>query len=301
FTLVLMHFGTYLQDYFTRQELNRVLPVIYAGGRVGGIAGGRLLEDLSALLGPLDVVPVFVGLCLASMLVLVVISHGRPRVHAPEAAHGDPGTDPVAGGPAAQQQACVSIGGFLHFAWASPLLFWTTVCSLLYMVVRWFLNYEYNRFFETYFADSTALAEFLGRYTQVALLVSLAVQLLVVNRLVAWLGVRGAYLAYGVLLCTGTLASIPPMTLAVAMLCRLIETELRFGLRNPLMQLLSNHSSKPLRLRVRAWTIGVLTPVGTLTASLLLGGFARYGIGDWITWLGGTLGLAHLAAAVGLY
>src|SRR5262245_28645225 len=39
FTLILMHFGTVLQDFFTREELNRVLTVIYAGGRLGGIAG----------------------------------------------------------------------------------------------------------------------------------------------------------------------------------------------------------------------------------------------------------------------
>jgi hypothetical protein len=51
FTLVLMHFGTYLQDYFSRDELARVLPVIYGGGRVGGIFGGWLLEWLSAPLG----------------------------------------------------------------------------------------------------------------------------------------------------------------------------------------------------------------------------------------------------------
>src|SRR2546421_237459 len=72
FTLVLMHFGTYLQDYFTRSELNRVLPVIYGGGRVGGIAGGWLLEHLSGTLGPLNVVPVFLGLCLACMAFLFV-------------------------------------------------------------------------------------------------------------------------------------------------------------------------------------------------------------------------------------
>src|SRR5207247_10060363 len=46
YTLVLMHFGTYLQDYFSRDELNRVLPVVYAGGRVGGIAGGAALQWL---------------------------------------------------------------------------------------------------------------------------------------------------------------------------------------------------------------------------------------------------------------
>src|SRR5262249_38226742 len=105
------------------------------------------------------------------------------------------------------------------------------------MVVRWFLNYENNRFFEGHFAHSAAVAEFLGRYTQVALLVSLGVQLLLVNRLVAWVGIRGAYLGYGTLVCAAALLALRPMTLATAVFARLLETELRFGLRNPLMQL----------------------------------------------------------------
>src|SRR5690606_2043453 len=46
FALVLLHFGTYLQDFFAREELNRVMPIVYAGGRLGGIGGGMLLEHL---------------------------------------------------------------------------------------------------------------------------------------------------------------------------------------------------------------------------------------------------------------
>src|SRR5436309_3238629 len=63
FVLMLMHFGTFLQDYFTREELNRVLPLIYSGGRLGGVAGGFLLERLAEPLGLLHLVGVFVAMC----------------------------------------------------------------------------------------------------------------------------------------------------------------------------------------------------------------------------------------------
>src|SRR6266545_2900442 len=163
FTLVLMHFGTYLQDYFSREELNRVLPVVYAGGRVGGIAGGWLLEHLSGPLGPLNLVPVFLGLCLVCMGVLVVVSRRFRPLHAPEDEHGDPATFAPAEDRALERQARTSLGSFVRFVWASPLLFWMTVSAVLYMVVRWFLNYQYNAFFQIHFADSRELADFLGR------------------------------------------------------------------------------------------------------------------------------------------
>src|SRR5262249_26468309 len=142
FTLLLMHFGTYLQDYFTRDELNRVLPVVYAEGRVGGIAGGWLLERLSAPLRPLDVVPVFLGLCAAGLCVLTVLSRRIGPVRSPEDEHGDPGV--AAGEGELEGRARSSLAGFVAYVWASPLLFWITVSSLLFMVARWFLNYRYN-------------------------------------------------------------------------------------------------------------------------------------------------------------
>src|SRR5262249_51826397 len=89
--LVLMHFGTYLQDYFTRAELDWVLPVVYAGGRVGGIAGGWLLARFSPALGPLNLVPVFLGLYLVCLLLVTALSWRTRPVHAPEDERGDAG------------------------------------------------------------------------------------------------------------------------------------------------------------------------------------------------------------------
>ncbi len=68
-TMVLMHFGTFLQDYFLRSELNRLLPIIYAGGRVGGILGGGMLGWLAQRIGTVQLVPVVVLLLLAAWAV----------------------------------------------------------------------------------------------------------------------------------------------------------------------------------------------------------------------------------------
>ena len=67
------------------------------------------------------------------------------------------------------------------------------------------------------------------------------------------------------------------------------------------MQMITNMFSRPLRLRVRSWTMGLLTPAGTGLASGLLGLLALLGASAWAGWLGGVVGLLFLLSAVGLY
>ena len=293
YTLMLMHFGTFLQDHFTRDQLVRVLPMIYAGGRVGGIAGGAMLQHLSGPLGALDIIPIFLALCVTCLIVVAILSFWIPP-----ASNQSPGEAEVSEPEAA---ACASVGGFLDFVWQSPLLFWMTISSVLYMVIRWFLNYQYTRFFEGHFDTSSDLTEFLGRYTQWALLLSLVLQLLVVSRLVAWLGLGKTYLLFAAVVGLSALIGMTPMTLGLAMLYRFVETELRFGVRNPLMQLMSNQFAKPLRIRVRAWTMGFLTPIATMLSSMALGLLMMTGTSAWIAAIGGVVGLVHFFSAVKMH
>ena len=291
-TLVLMHFGTYLQGYFTRDELNRILPVAYAGGRIGGIAGGWLLARLSGPVGLVDLLPLIVGLCGIALAMVAVMSRRVMPV--------DDSAEGPSEAPEAERAACQSVGGFFRFARTSPVLFWATAGSFLFMVCRWFLNYQYSHFFADHFHDPAALAAFIGRYTQWALAGALVVQLFALNRVVAWVGVGGAYLGLAVLVGSAAVAAAVPMTLGLAVYCRLVETELRYGVRNPLMQLVTNTFSKPLRIRVRAWTMGVLTPAGTLTASAALWTLTRTGAAEWVGGVGLGVAIAHLLAAMGL-
>jgi hypothetical protein len=115
--------------------------------------------------------------------------------------------------------------------------------------------------------------------------------------MVSRIGVRGTHLAYSVLVVAALAVNFFPMTLALAVFCRLVETELRFSLRNPVMQLITNQFSKPLRVRVRAWTLGLLIPVSTLAASSLLGLLLRAGWVRWLPWVGAGVGVAYLLSS----
>ncbi|WP_169976925.1 hypothetical protein [Tautonia rosea] len=280
--LVLAHFGTFLQEYFTRVDLNRILPIVYAGGRFGGLAGGAMLEHLGPALGVLQLAPVISTLMLAGAFVVAILAKRLPP--APD----DPIT-PVS-------DSANASGGLAR----SPLFRCLVLSSGLFMIVRWFLNYEYNHFFEHHFSSEAELAAFLGWYTQWALLASFVVQLFVVNRLVRSAGLRGAVALTVVLLLIGMGRNLWELTLLAAVWSRLLETELRFGLRNPINQLVTNQFSRPDRLRVRAWTLGALNPVAALIGSIALGTLQLTGLSSWIPPFGFALALLHALASLAL-
>jgi ATP/ADP translocase len=321
-TMVLLHFGTFLQDYFTRAEMSRVLPAIYAGGRVGGILGASLLEYLSPVVGLVNLALVVAGMLLGGLFVLARIrrsqrlSGGSQIVNLSDHANCNPQSaisdsrspsrtvqrqnNVVASDPR-EAAACATVTGFFRYVLTSPLLFWLTVTSMLFMICRWLLNFEYSAFFGEYFGNHALdMACFLGRYTQLALIVSLVLQLFVVSRLIDRFGLRITHVAYSVLMAAALILNLLPMTLGLAVFARFVETELRFGLRNPIMQLITNHFSKALRTRVRSWTMGVLTPVSTLLAAALLGGLVDLQLIWLIPALGAVLALVYLVGSIRL-
>lgn len=296
YTLFLMHFGTYLQDYFTRAEMIRVMPLVYAGGRVGGILGGFLLSTFGGLVG----LESFLLVCAVGALVAVgwaaMLSRGFQPVRSSADEVPDVGVHPgkLRSLEELEAEARGSFGGFLRFVRDSPLMYWNTVTAVVYMVCRWILNFQYSTFFEGHFSSDVAMAEFLGLYTQAALVISLVFQLFVVNRLVLFVGLKGAQMTYAALLAAGLLFNSVGMTLGTAVFSRFVETELRFGLRNPLNQLIINKFSKGLRVRIRAFSIGLLIPVSTLLTSALLTGLVSFSLTPLIAGVGGIFGLGYL-------
>lgn len=314
-TMVLMHFGTFLQDYFLRSELNRILPIIYAGGRVGGIIGGGALGSLAQRFGTIQLVPGIVLLLLVAWAGILWIARVIPprdeeAAEAAALAGGasaagiatTPGTlaaDARAVGQPVDvsESSWDSVRRFLRTVIQCPLLGWLTATTLLFIGCRWFLAYQYTAHFEHHFADDVALAGFLGRYTQIALLISLVLQLFVVNRLVRWLGVSATHFLYSVLVMGGLLGNLFASGLAVAVASRFLESELRFGLRNPVNQMMVNRFPKRTRIVVRGWSLGWLIPVGTLIASGLIASLLAVAGPVAVAVVGVVLGVGFVVAA----
>ncbi len=292
-TMVLMHFGTFLQDYFERSELNRILPIIYAGGRVGGIIGGGALGWLSQQLGTVNLVPAIVVLLVAAWIGIWIVSRVAARpVDAEELVE-------AAGAPAAVPSASSSnaVLQFLGQVRSCPLLGWLTISTLLFISCRWFLAYQYTSTFESHFDSDVELAGFIGRYTQFALLISLVLQLFIVGRLVQWIGVSSTHLLYSLLVLGGLAGNAFVAGLPVAIVSRFLESELRFGLRNPVNQMMVNRFAKRTRIVVRGWSLGWLIPVGTLITSGVIAALSQFGGPAAIAIVGLPLGTAFVYAA----
>ena len=316
-TLVLMHFGTFLQDYFLRSELNRILPVIYAGGRVGGIAGGACITVLAERLGTANLILIAVGLVSLAWIGILLIrrlihqqdeleTENRIAANAVSSTEMANAANSADSADSARVAASTSAdtGTFtyrmIHFTQqviSIPLLKWLTVGTLCFVGCRWILAYQYTATFETEFADEAALARFLGFYTQIALAVSLLMQLLLVNRIVNWIGVANTHWVYSFIVLSGLAGNLLWIGLPIAVASRFIEAELRFGLRNPVNQMLINRFSKKMRIVVRGWSLGFLIPVGTLMVSGVIYWLLNWQ-GTWAVAVAGVLvGVAYLVSS----
>jgi len=297
-TMVLMHFGTYLQDYFFRRELNRVLPLIYAGGRVGGMVAGGAVSLLAQPLGTANLLPLAVTLAVLAWGAIRWIARHRPvcgqEPEDPEAVSFASSVPADSGEP---QAVTARVGGFLRHVVRQPLLRWMTVTTLCFVACRWWLVYQYTAAFETGFANEDALTQYLGWYTQVALGLSLILQLFVVVRLVMWQGVPRTHGLYSWLVWGGLIGNVLFTGVPMATLSRFVESELRFGLRNPVNQMLVNRFDKRTRIAVRGWSMGWLIPIGTLVVSLIISLLVGSGRSDWIPAGGVVVGLAYVLSA----
>lgn len=295
FCLVLLHFGAYLQQFFTRDELSSVMPVIYAGGRFGGIAGGVVLERWSAVIRPIDLLLVAVGALLLGIILVEVIR----RCVLPVAEAPSRRTNHLAVA-SDQSEATQSVAGFLRFVRCNPLMFWITLTTMSYFACRAFISYGYSSRFEVAFTSESEMAGFIGRYTTYALSASLLLQLFVVNRLIAWAGVRVAHMSYAILLASSAVLSGFELSLTTAVFARFVEGELRYALRNPTAQLIVIQFSRALRTRARAWSVGFLIPISTFAASSLLAAMLGGGLSHWIGSATVCLGLVYFGCALRL-
>jgi MFS family permease len=299
FTLVIMHFGTYLQDYFSRTDLNRLLPIIYSGGRLGGIVGGALLGGLVSVIGTTNMMWVFLITGLFATVILFQIPSAQTKTEEQIGLQDSENAADKTEIHLPDSQSHHS--SFQYFFKTNPLLFWMSLTTIQFILCRWILNFQYNQYFEHFFSSQEEMASFMGWYTAIALTGSLLIQLFVINRVIHWIGLKGAHFVFTLFLLLGMGLNLMPMGLELAIFSRLLETEFRVGFRNPVHILLTNQFPREHRTRARAWLMGMVMPLGTLLASLLLMWIIQEEWVQYLSMMGASLSLIYFLSSFGLY
>jgi hypothetical protein len=257
YTLVLIHFGNFITDYFSREELVRVLPLSYSGGRLGGLLGAALLSTLPVIL-PVEYLSFAIAiLALFSIGCMFFID----RHH----------TSTLTTTNNSQENGPQASNSILANFKTNPYLRYLVIMSFSFMLLRWLTQYLHFVATHQFYTSKEDIALFIGHYTLISVSLAFFFQLLLFNRLVKRVGLRVSHSIYNLLLLSCPIFAMfffGQFWLLIWM--RFIENEFRFSLRNPLTQLFINRLNSPLRRRTRAITMGLINPIGVLTASALI-------------------------------
>ncbi len=265
-TFISIQWGAAILEFFTVRESMRAFPLIYLGAHGGGLVAGLLLRHLALPLGTENVVVLVPAAACVAVLILIVAA-GKLRE----------GRAWRQDGEVEQQQrsrkAPPSIfegARKLRLLRASPLLRAVAAATAVMVCLRLALRYVYGAGFEAAFPDPDDLARFIGTYTVLASGASIAMQVLVTPALLRWLGVGLLNALYSYLVGGALLASAIWPGLPAAVAGRATDQDLKSALKTPLSPMFYEALGERGRKDGRALILGIVSPVASLIASLLL-------------------------------
>lgn len=241
-----IHFGVLALAELQGPGAARALPLVHAGGRLGGVAAGPLLALAGPTLGPPWLAAAAAGLY-ASTTLLLLRARGAPPSVAPAAA------------PAPESSA------------GTGLLAAILVGAVALALGRLALITQSGAILERAYAEAE-LNRVLGAYFTGANLLAFLLQALVVGRVLGAGGLPLLNTGWSLLyLAAQALLSLGPASVLVALSARLVESELRNALRTPVASLLYEAMPAARRAFARTLVIGVAVPAASLVGGLGLG------------------------------
>ena len=161
------------------------------------------------------------------------------------------------------------------------------------------MDYQAQQVFTQAYDTAEGLVGFYGLLETLLNLVALPVQMLLVSRLVSWLGVAqvNVFFPVGSLLIYGALSLTP--SLPSAMAGQFARDTFRSSVQVPVDNMLYNAVPLPVKGRARAFIKGLLLPLATVAIGLALLPVRQTGVLPWwVLGIGGVAALVQLIAAV---
>jgi ATP/ADP translocase len=260
--LLMLHVGIYLAQNFDAQQAKRLTSLIFAGAQIGIISGGVVLVFGTHVLGVPHLLLLWGALTLAA-LGLLSWQHRSKGV--------SPYFRPGRKGSGRASQALTQIAQGMAFARRSPLLRWSSAALFFTVFAFYITTYSVNRIYAETFTTEEALTAFFGWLAIATGSLAILLQLLLTNRLLQRLGVRGVNLIFP----ASTLASLAwllvAFSLPAAVFGSINKDALMKAFRNPVRNLLFNALPGSMQGRARAFATGLVLPVAlALTAGVLL-------------------------------
>jgi hypothetical protein len=237
------------------RQAKRFFPLIGGAVVLGQVVGGLATRPLARVLGTDNLILVWLG----TLAVLLVVG----RVLVVRAGTGPPASRRRRGSAIADMQQG------LRYALRSPLLRWMSVGSILFSLLFFSLYLPFSRAAVDRYPQPDDLAGFLGLFFAVSTAATLLLSLLVMNRLLARIGIPTVMmvlpvlylLAFGVL----TVAS----TFAILLAFRFAQVVWLQGGASSAWEAVINTVPGDRRDRMRAFLYGGPTQVGTVLAGVV--------------------------------
>lgn len=256
-SLLTSHLGTYLLDYFDTLALKRLNALIYSGARMGSISAAVVASGLLTFVGTEVLLWVAVGSLILASAVVQLIQRTQATL-APAAR-------------AAEDEEEESIS-WRDWSWLrdAPLV-WVIAASFFALnLIEWIVDFQTNSLFEQRYPTEEALATFYSTFSAGSDIIGLFLQLFVLSRLIARVGVGLANVIHpaATFLVSGIFTFGHAFIPAIA--ARFVLMPFSESVQDPTSDLLYNALPRDRRGRTRAFISGVVTPVGTIVGSLLI-------------------------------
>jgi len=278
-TLIMMHWGVYLVDFFTVRESATAIPFVYSAQPLGALPAGVLLAFCPGL-SESDLFFIPVALVVASTLFIwrtARLLPESPRIRV-------------------APQTAVK-GEVRRYLLRAPVVRYMALATAVMVFVRASLEVSYSAVLECEFSDAAHIREFWGNYVIWANLAVFAAQFLFSARLMRAFAPTRVNLVYagGVVVSFLTLFVCPGATAIV--FAKFVRKEVKSILKTPFSIMIYGAMADYARPFARMAIFGVVIPLsGIITGLLLMGLEAADASTTWIV----LPGLAGAVAFVGV-
>ena len=262
--LLMLSWSVYLATHYDIQEAKRLVPFISSGLLLGAIMGGMAIVGGVTLLGPANLLWLWVASLAAGALLVRRIARRYPSFEAPKGKRG--GSKP---------SLLRTIAEGFSYVRASTLFMTMAITTLITMIALQLMDFEYSTIFRVAFPNGTALTAFLGMVDGLTTVIALLLQWFVVPWSLRHFGVQGTNLLYPyvLLVAFGGLAStslLPSITLLAAIFARFTRMNLLPTLRGTPYSLMLNAAPRKTGGLVRSFTTAMVLPLGQSVGALML-------------------------------